>query len=157
MSCCLNLNIFTTFKAILLPKSRMTATLSTAKFPEPITSYDVHVYWLPKSQKQFDEAMLLRENAMKKFPNLRYGTPQRNPVGPHPYSMFEIDLVTLEQYAMFVPWITLNHGNLSVLIHPHTGDEVKDHSRHALWLGERVPLDFAMLEEFQKMKDRGEV
>lgn len=54
--------------------------------------------------------------------------------------MFEVDLRTPEQYARFVPWLVTRHGEHSVLIHPHTGDGLRDHTEHACWLGERVPL-----------------
>jgi DOPA 4,5-dioxygenase len=36
-------------------------------------------------------------------------------------------------------WLMRHHGPHSILIHPNTGDDLADHTRHALWLGE--PLD----------------
>ncbi|KAF6062642.1 Peptidase M1 family protein [Candida albicans] len=43
-------------------------------------------------------------------------------------------------FIKVLSWFQLNHGNLSVLIHPQTGDDVKDHTSSALWLGEKLPL-----------------
>ena len=40
------------------------------------------------------------------------------------------------QFARFVPWLMLNRGELAVLVHPETGDDLADHTSHALWLGE---------------------
>ena len=45
-----------------------------------------------------------------------------------------------EVFIKVLSWFQLNHGNLSVLIHPQTGDDVKDHTSSALWLGEKLPL-----------------
>lgn len=47
----------------------------------------------------------------------------------------------------------LNHGKLSVLVHPHTGEgnSHKDHTQHAIWIGKPVPL----IEEMLQMIDRG--
>jgi DOPA 4,5-dioxygenase len=39
----------------------------------------------------------------------------------------------------------LNRGDLTVLVHPETGDQVADHTAHALWLGPPLPLDIAFL------------
>jgi DOPA 4,5-dioxygenase len=50
-------------------------------------------------------------------------------------------------FARFIPWLALNHQSLSVLIHPQTGDDYVDHSTHALWLGEKVPLDMGLFDQ----------
>ncbi|ANB11597.1 putative DOPA-dioxygenase [Sugiyamaella lignohabitans] len=44
----------------------------------------------------------------------------------------------------------LNHGSLSVLVHPHTGFDVADHTDHAIWIGEKVPLIVGVLEAAEK-------
>jgi DOPA 4,5-dioxygenase len=33
-----------------------------------------------------------------------------------------------------------------VLVHPESGDEVADHTAHALWLGNRLPLRLDALQ-----------
>ncbi|KAI9148592.1 hypothetical protein H9P43_010095 [Blastocladiella emersonii ATCC 22665] len=125
-------------------------TTGTAQWPHPITSYDVHIYWLPSSKAQRAEAMALKDTAAALFPQLWHGKMWDRPVGPHPYSMFEIDIHNCADFAAFVPWLALHHGSLSVLIHPQTGDDVADHTKHALWLGQPVPLDIGLLAEFQQ-------
>ena len=38
-------------------------------------------------------------------------------------------------------FVAANHGNLSVLIHPHsTEGALADHTQHAFWAGEPLPL-----------------
>jgi DOPA 4,5-dioxygenase len=32
-----------------------------------------------------------------------------------------------------------------VLVHPETGDAIKDHTDHAIWMGEVRPLDLSVL------------
>ena len=34
----------------------------------------------------------------------------------------------------------LNRDGLDILLHPETGDDLADHTRHAAWLGETLPL-----------------
>ena len=49
------------------------------------------------------------------------------------------------QFAKVVPWLMLNHEGLDILIHPETGDDVIDHTDHALWLGEKLELNIEFL------------
>lgn len=73
------------------------------------------------------------------------------PVGPHPIAMFEVNLFTPVQFGAFIPWLTAHRGPLSVLVHPNTepgeGEtkteaELRDHSERAIWMGERLPLNY---------------
>lgn len=40
-----------------------------------------------------------------------------------------------------------NHGNLSVLLHPLTRNEILDYTTRAMWLGKDMPLDISLLRE----------
>jgi len=42
--------------------------------------------------------------------------------------------------ALLLPWLMLNRGRLTVLLHPETGDDYRDHTAHAAWLGDALPL-----------------
>ena len=44
------------------------------------------------------------------------------------------------EFPRIVPWLMLNRGGLSVLVHPQTEDAYDDHTIHALWLGAPLPL-----------------
>ena len=65
--------------------------------------------------------------------------------------MFEVNLFTPEQFGAFVPWLVINRGPLSVLVHPNCedGDAIRDHTQRATWLGERVVLDVGLLRELE--------
>lgn len=59
--------------------------------------------------------------------------------------MFEVNLFHPAQFGAFVPWLVINRGPLSALIHPNTVDEEdeRNHTQRATWLGERIPLDLS--------------
>ena len=44
----------------------------------------------------------------------------------------------------------LNRGDLTILVHPNTGQDLEDHRDRANWLGQQVPL---VLDIFTKKKD----
>jgi aromatic ring-cleaving dioxygenase len=82
-------------------------------------------------------------------PELRIYKFWEEPIGPHPIAMFEVNLFTPAQFGAFIPWLIINRGPLSVLIHPNTVDpvtgeheeELRNHTQRATWLGEKVILD----------------
>ncbi|KAI9220816.1 DOPA-like domain-containing protein [Blastocladiella britannica] len=129
--------------------NRTMSTSASLAWPTPITKYDVHIYWLPANQRQKYEASALLDRIAKQFPHLWQSRMHDRAIGPHPMPMAEIDVSKPEDFVTFVPWMAMNHGSLSVLIHPHTDDAVLDHTTHALWLGQPLPLDTDMLRAYQ--------
>ena len=107
-----------------------------------ITGYHAHVYYDEKSRST---AARVRERADTEF-DVVLGRWRDKPVGPHPISMYQVAFGT-DQFERFVPWLMLNHDGLSVLVHPETGDDVADHSDHAIWIGEKLPLDIDWLRQ----------
>lgn len=75
--------------------------------------------------------------------------------------MFEVNIFTPAQFGAFIPWLVINRGPLSALVHPNTVDpktgealdEERDHTQRATWMGERLPLDLSL---FKKMKAKKE-
>lgn len=74
--------------------------------------------------------------------------------------MFEVNLFTPEQFGAFIPWLAINRGPLSALVHPNTVDEKgelldeeRDHTQRAIWMGDRIPLDLALFKEMKRKKD----
>src|SRR5437764_15042457 len=57
----------------------------------------------------------------------------------------------LAEFPRIVPWLMLNRGGLSVLVHPQTEDAYDDHTIHALWLGAPLPL---RVEGLRRNRDR---
>jgi aromatic ring-cleaving dioxygenase len=43
--------------------------------------------------------------------------------------------------------MALHRAELSVLVHPETGRQRADHTRHALWMGPPLPLKAEILPE----------
>ena len=52
-----------------------------------------------------------------------------------------------ELFAELVPWLMQRRDGLNVLVHPITGDDLRDHRDWSLWLGQVRPLDLSALED----------
>ena len=109
-----------------------------------IDSYHAHIYYDPTLTK--DDAAWVREQIEQHFSPVRMGRWHDVPVGPHPTAMFQVAFGT-ELFDQLVPWLMLNRRGLAVLVHPETEHPKDDHLHHALWLGERLPLNVSMLPE----------
>ena len=109
-----------------------------------IAEYHAHVYYDPATTR--GRAARLRERIAAEFPQARLGRWHDALVGPHPQSMYQIAFSS-DVLASFLSWLMLNRDGLVVLLHPETGDDYRDHSTHAAWLGGMLPL---RLEVFQK-------
>ncbi|NAX22241.1 DOPA 4,5-dioxygenase family protein [Vibrio sp. V39_P1S14PM300] len=57
-------------------------------------------------------------------------------VGPHKMPMFEIHVADINNG--FADWLDAQRGDLSVLMHPVTGNDLKDHTEGAAWLGREL-------------------
>ena len=110
--------------------------------PSAITDYHAHIYCDPAKPR--GKAELLRERVGTAFPQAKLGRWHDELVGPHPQSMFQIAFPT-EMLAGFVPWLMLNRDDLTILLHPETGDDYTDHSAHAAWFGAVLPLRLEVL------------
>ncbi|USW56063.1 Putative Dopa 4,5-dioxygenase, DOPA-like superfamily [Septoria linicola] len=123
------------------------------QFPAPIptgsqrAAFDVHIYYLQTSPSESKFAQHLHERIRREFPELRVYTLWDKPIGPHPVAMFEINLFTPAQFGAFIPWLVINRGPLSALVHPNTGDDERDHTQRATWMGQPYPLQTGMLRK----------
>jgi aromatic ring-cleaving dioxygenase len=108
--------------------------------PAGISGYHAHIYFDPASRPR---AEILRERIGARFA-VRLGRWHDQPVGPHPQGMYQV-VFAAGQFAALVPWLALNRDGLDILVHPKTGDDVADHTDHAIWLGARLPLDIDSL------------
>jgi len=136
---------------------------SYEKFVEPLDNgirgaFDIHIYYFQKNPTQKKFAKELWERIRREFPELRIYRFWEEPIGPHPIAMFEVNLFTPAQFGAFIPWLVINRGPLSVLIHPNsvnpvTGEhdeEERDHTQRATWMGTPVLLDLSVFKEFEK-------
>ena len=114
--------------------------------PDPlsIAAYHAHVYYDPATTRA--RAEQLRQRVAAEFPQAKLGRWHDELVGPHPQSMFQIafpsDLLT-----SFLPWLMLHRDGLTILLHPETGDDYRDHTAHAVWFGAVLPLRVEVLRK----------
>ena len=118
-------------------------TAITPRDPAIIRHYHAHVYYDPASTRE--TAARLRERVAATFPEAQLGRWHDEHVGPHLRSMYQIAFPS-ELLGSFLPWLMLNRDGLTVLLHPGTGNDYADHTTHAVWMGEVLPLRLDVLE-----------
>lgn len=104
-----------------------------------IAGYHAHVYY---DQDTIAQARALCEAARDRF-GLEMGRMHERPVGPHPMWSCQLAFPP-EQFGAVVPWLALNRDGLIVFLHPNTGDDLADHTRHAIWMGGMPTLDLTI-------------
>ncbi|KAF2687702.1 hypothetical protein K458DRAFT_168921 [Lentithecium fluviatile CBS 122367] len=121
-------------------------------FVSPITNgrrggFDVHIYFLQSSAEETKFAQELWERIRREFPELRIYKVWDQPIGPHITGMFEVNIFNPEQFGAFIPWLVINRGPLSALIHPNTDEEERDHTQRATWMGQPLPLNLSLFKK----------
>ncbi len=120
--------------------------MSHAKPPVNIhNAYHAHVYF---EKETLDFARRFCEQTCQKF-DLLMGRVHQKPVGPHPKWSCQIKF-TRKHFDELIPWLDLHRDQLSILIHGLTGDNLKDHTDYAYWLGQDIELN---LDIFKAMKE----
>ena len=113
----------------------MTANPATKEILS-IRSYHAHVYFRDAEERA--HALTLRAWLEERF-QVQLGRVHEVPVGPHSAAMYQVAFSS-EVFGQLLPWLLLNRGALSVLVHPNTGRALDDHLAHALWLGEPLAI-----------------
>lgn len=101
--------------------------------PEPvpqIRGFHAHVYYDAATLAQ---ARALCEEARDRF-GIAMGRLHQAEVGPHPRWSCQLTIPP-GLFGAVIPWLALNRNGLTVFVHPETGDDLADHSRHAIWMG----------------------
>ena len=81
----------------------------------------------------------MRARVAAEFPKAKLGRWHDELVGPHSRSMYQIAFPS-GMVQSFLPWLMLNRDGLTILLHPETGNDYRDHTAHAAWLGAVLPL-----------------
>jgi aromatic ring-cleaving dioxygenase len=99
------------------------------------SAYHAHVYF---DAATVDQARALCEDAGRQF-KVAVGRVHERNVGPHPRWSCQLAFAAAE-FDKIVPWLEAHRAGLDVFVHGLTGDDWKDHTDHAYWLGRAWPL-----------------
>jgi DOPA 4,5-dioxygenase len=105
-----------------------------------IENFHAHVYYDAATRTQAEKLCIA---AGKKF-GVKVGRMHDNPVGPHPRGSCQLT-VGSEQISEVIPWLILNRRGLTIFAHAQTGNALKDHTDHVLWLGRSERLKLSAL------------
>jgi aromatic ring-cleaving dioxygenase len=114
-----------------------------ADAPSGVTEYHFHLYFTAETRAS---AVALREQlAGQPGFAVTVGALHDAPVGPHLRPQF-LARVPPSSLEAALRWYMFRHGEHPVLLHPDTRHDRRDHTAHALWLGERLDLDESKLD-----------
>ncbi|WP_372657245.1 DOPA 4,5-dioxygenase family protein [Hydrogenophaga sp.] len=104
-------------------------------------AYHAHVYF---DADTLDLAVRLCEQAGQQFA-VQVGRVHQKLVGPHPRWSCQLAF-SHHQFDALVPWLDEHRQGLTVFVHGLTGDDLKDHTDYAYWLGESAVLDLSVFD-----------
>jgi len=116
---------------------------------DEIKEWHFHIYFHQRNQAEHQAALKLRDAVLRlrrdgAFVAVPLFRVNLEPIGPHPAGSYEI-WCPAESFTSVFSYLCMHCGELSVLIHPLTREERKDHDTRKAWLGPSFPLDLTQL------------
>lgn len=106
------------------------------------SKYHAHVYFDEQSTEQ---ARDLCQRAAALF-GVAMGRVHQKLVGPHPHWSCQLAFDTT-RFDALIAWLEAHRAGLNILVHGLTGNDLKDHTANASWLGEPAELDLSHFEQ----------
>ena len=106
----------------------------------PIRDFHAHIYFNPD---ELEKAQALAAEAQARF-GVAVGRFHTQPIGPHPRGSCQLTVMP-EQFGEFAQWLALNRNGLTIFAHTSTGQDVPDHTDHAIWFGPSEEIDLSPL------------
>lgn len=96
--------------------------------------FHAHIYF---ALRHIDQAKALHKKIKNERKDVTAIFPLVNHlVGPHKMPMFELHFSNDDKGL--IGWLESERGDMPVLIHPVSGDELLDHTERAIWLGREL-------------------
>jgi aromatic ring-cleaving dioxygenase len=109
--------------------------------------FHAHIYWSNETEKAI--ALSFRDSLEEMGCDL--GSIHEQKVGPHSLPMYQVEYSS-ENKGTVEDYLQTNAETLSILLHEDTGDEIKDHTEGANWIGRKLFLNLDWLEEYTRLK-----
>jgi aromatic ring-cleaving dioxygenase len=106
---------------------------------DKIKDFHIHLYY---QQDSLQTAMEVAQLAKENFP-VELGRFHEKNVGPHPRWSVQL-LVPKDNFGQVISWVALNRRGLTVFSHPNTGNDLADHTEHAIWMGQCLELNLTI-------------
>lgn len=99
-----------------------------------VSTYHIHIYYDVGKESEA-KAKQLAARIAKAFPkDVQEVHEYDRPGGPHAASNVAVHF-SAKGFGEIVSWLQFNAGDLSALIHPKSGDVIRDHIDYGLWVG----------------------
>lgn len=106
-----------------------------------IEKYHAHIYF---DESSVERAKALCEEAGKRF-GVAVGRMHHRAIGPHPSWSCQLAF-DRSNHTDLLTWLALNRNDLTILIHPLSGNDLLDHINYASWMGEPQALNLEVFK-----------
>ena len=103
-----------------------------------IKNYHFHLYY-SLTADQIEKATRILKKLSQEKEDMPIGRIWEKPVGPHPIGSCQVT-VENSRFQEMTEWFLENREDLSLFIHPNTGNDLKDHTEHVIWMGKEYIL-----------------